>query len=266
MRWIIQENLNSIENYINVIYALENQNTEFIIVTIKNNKMLILDKETKIPLDNSDYLISEFVKSGSIMVYGSKALANIAKEMNLKPGSFLNSNFEFELLKDKFGDNLLNSELIIDNLYNLNPPWNEFFIRPTGNTKLFTGFKTNLSDFYVWKENVLNSNKYTGEDIMISPIQNILSEYRFFIVKNEIVAASSYIIDGQFNINGEVSSSMINYVKNMINIFSISDAYVIDIANTKEEFKKIIEFNNINTSGLYNSNAEDIVKALNKSF
>jgi hypothetical protein len=263
MKWLIQENLNSERNYLDVVEALIDLQTEFLIINLNHHMLSVVDFETKTIVENSDTIIDEFIKDAKVMVYGGKLLVDKTTSLHLKPGSFLNEDFDFTNLLKIYGSHLLNNEFNIGTLHSLQPPWEEFFIRPTGNNKLFTGLKMNISEFDAWKEKELLSTwKYESNILLVSTAKEILSEARFFIVDKKIAAYSSYMENNTFNKNEMVSAEMIAYAESMVLFHSLAEAYVMDIAQTPIGFK-IVEFNNINCSGLYNCNIKHIVTAIN---
>ncbi|MNV68283.1 hypothetical protein D3C71_1611220 [compost metagenome] len=83
-----------------------------------------------------------------------------------------------------------------------------------------------------------------------------------FIVAGQVVSGSSYMINGLFDVTQPVPSDVEEFAQKMIGIYSPAKAFVLDIAVIQEGLK-IVEINNINSSGFYNCNIEKIVKALN---
>lgn len=264
MKWLVQEFLNNQSNIIRVINALEELNVEYLIVNLnENNKMTVLDKEDKVPLDDSERILREFVQNADVMVYGSKTFALVADEMGLKPGSFMNEKFEFEEFRIALGNELLNNQFQVGELSELQPMGNKFFIRPTGNTKLFTGMVVSKNDFLQWQEREKTDNSpYNGQTLLISAFQEIIAEYRFFVVNQEIVTYSSYKVGGNIDTSCKPSKELLSYTEEMISKFPLSEAYVIDIAETSNGYK-VVEYNNINTSGLYGCNEIAFIKAIN---
>jgi len=262
MRWLVQEFLNNASNSIRIINALEKCSIDYLLIRVnKDNTLNVLDKESKIPLENSDEIFKNFISKERIMVYGSKTFAKIAKEIGLNPGSFMNELFEFEVFQQVLGDELLNNEFVVGELLDLNPIADIFFIRPTGNTKLFTGMTITKEEFLTWQERErVENSEYIGQSLMISPIQEIKAEYRFFIVNQEIVTSSSYKVGGEINTSRKASDELVAYTKSMVDIFPLATAFVIDIAETNNGFK-VVEYNNINSSGLYGCDEIAFVRA-----
>jgi len=265
MKWLVQELLNNSSNIIRISNALEKCSVDYLMVRVNNdNSLSVIDKETKIPLNNSEKVLQEFILKEKVMVYGSKTFAKIAKDMELEPGSFMNDNFEFEVFKRELGNELLNNEIVIGELSTLYPISEEFFIRPTGNTKLFTGMTITKEEFWGWQEREnIEGSPYIGQSLMISPIQRIKAEYRFFVVNQKVITGSSYKVDDKINSSRKPTAEIIGYAEQIVDKFPLAKAFVIDIAET-EKGLKVVEYNNINTSGLYGCDEVAFVRAINE--
>lgn len=265
MRWLVQENLNSTRNYMDIVDALVASDTYYLIVAFHDFTWKVVDKYTKQYLENSEEILDNFTKDKDVMVYGSKALAEFAEQQGYKPGSFHNENFDYSVLLEHFGNHMLNADVHIGTLFTLFPAWDRFFIRPSGNNKLFTGYVTTLEDFRKLEkeESAKEVSPYAGVDLVIAPYKQINTEYRFFIVDCRIVAHSSYAYAGTGCVDMYIPLSLIAFVRDMISIFRPAVAFVIDVAETNKGYK-IVEFNNINTSGVYSCDIYAIVQAVNK--
>ncbi|MFV1457627.1 DUF4343 domain-containing protein, partial [Bacillus mycoides] len=61
MRWLVQEFLNKGENSVRMMKALDECNTEYLLVKIEaGNTITVLDKETKVPVEDSDRVLNNF--------------------------------------------------------------------------------------------------------------------------------------------------------------------------------------------------------------
>lgn len=264
MKWLVQEFLNDNSNSTRMIDALDACLVDYLIIRLnRDNTFTVIDKEHKTPQVDSETLLREFVSGEHVMVYGSKTFANVTRSINLNPGSFMNDQFEFEVFKEKLGDELLNCEFIVGELANLHPTWDTFFIRPTGNTKLFTGTVVTKESFRLWqKQQSGKDSPYIGHTLMVSSVQEIEEEYRFFIVNQKIVTGSSYQVNKVPNTTRKPSDELLEYTQRMVDLFPLAPVFVIDIAKTNDGFK-VVEYNNMNSSGLYGCNEILIVQALN---
>lgn len=270
MKWLIQEMLNNSENVERMRKAVENEHEEYLFVKIEPDESLtVLDSKTRLPLQNSKNVLTTFLSSGNIIGYGSKKLDQIMRQLGVYPGSFSNPNFEMDRLRDEIGNELLNEGYQVGELHELEPKWERFFIRPTGNTKLFGGMTVTNAEFREWKKRESHpTSPYIGQSLMVSELKEIEAEYRFFVVNGSVITGSSYIVNGQRDITKKPPAEIVSYAQHMVNRFSLSTAFVIDIAKVKNGMK-IVEYNNFNTSGLYHCNEIEIVRAirlLNESF
>ncbi|MBE7114350.1 DUF4343 domain-containing protein [Bacillus paranthracis] len=265
MRWLVQEFLNKGENSVRMAKALDECNTEYLLVKIEeDNTLTVLDKETKVPVEGSDGVLNNFTNGHMVVVYGSKTLSDIAKTMGLYPGTFHNENFEFDVFRGWLGNELVNHDFVCGELQELTPIADKFFIRPTGNTKLFTGQVVTREEFLDWQEREnREGSPYEGQRLMMSPVRELLSEYRFFVVNQRVITGSSYQVNGKPDVTKPISGSLLNYVEGRVFEFWVADSYVIDVAETPDGFK-VVEYNNTNTSGLYGCDEVAIVQAINK--
>jgi len=114
---------------------------------------------------------------------------------------------------------------------------------------------------------VLN-HKYTSEyfkDVLsiVTPVKDILAEYRIFVINNKIVTGSLYRKDGkscvtQLDLNEPL---FLNLLKTVIPPFY--NSFVIDLCIVNEDdiiTVKIMEYNCINCSGFYDSDVNLLFK------
>lgn len=251
--WIIEFLEN--ENIVKLRTSLNNLNIDYILVEKKNGVYTILDKELLI---STDKIINQsFLKDfKSIFLYGSKYFVKEFKEYSFDT-DFLDYNNYFELLKE----DMLNNDIVIGTLKDLNPKEEVFFIRPLKNNKTINGQVITNEEFLKLKESFYLTEPciYDNELFLVSSIKDIKEEYRFFILDKKIIGMSSYSPNRELLI----SNDLIRYVEQKMKQIPI-DAYVIDIAINQDDSYKIIEFNNINASGIYNIDLNVFIKEINK--
>ena len=145
--------------------------------------------------------------------------------------------------------------------------WRSFFVKPY-TEKFFTGKvcesvddlqKIQLATSFIGNED--------DEIVRISPAVNIRDEVRFFIVGGEIISASLYKIKG-INKQARIDESHIAWqrCKQLIRDYGcLDDAFVMDLGlvgeMTHSHYWKIVELNNINSAGLYETDTDAIVNA-----
>lgn len=107
-----------------------------------------------------------------------------------------------------------------------------------------------------------NNTRLLQAELMVSPLKDIDSEYRFFIIGGEIVAYSGYV-----NSNGDVDwgtpagDDVVEYARIILSRYSIPNNTVMDIAKMRDNSFKVIEFNEIIASGIYESDIKAIITA-----
>lgn len=200
-----------------------------------------------------------------IFVLGSYTLAKIAKQKKWKPGAFLNNNFNYEKWNEKWSkENLLNGSAIIDTISKIDIPFEKFFTRPLHDTKSFSGSIFNKNDFLYWRNQILQAKSKqlnANTKIIVSELKTIYYEVRFFVVNKKIITQSIYKRGDKVIYDNLVSSDIINWTQSMVDKWCPAKAFVIDVAETPEGFK-IIEVNNINSSGFYNCDLNKFVIAI----
>lgn len=263
MKWLVQEFLNHNESVEKMMKGLESEGREYLLVRLnKDDSITVLDKETRVPLDDGEKLLDSFIESGQVIGYGSKRFDATLRRMEVHPGSFMNERFEMSYIRERIGGELLNPEFIVGELQYLNPEWETFFIRPTGGTKLFGGMVVSQSDFQEWQEREDHTGShYRGQTLMMAPLKDIEAEYRFFVVEGKVVTGSSYRIAGRLDTTRVPPIEVTRHAQAMVDKFQIAQAFVIDIAETNEDMK-IVEYNCFNTAGLYRCSPQDIIRAV----
>jgi hypothetical protein len=137
------------------------------------------------------------------------------------------------------------------------------FLRPN------SGYKTLPSGLVDVEKDLPNLTRYQrancskDELIYVSPPKDIKLECRFFIFNNEIVAQSTYLINGECITMENVPPECIKFVNKYLNFHKEKEnsAYVLDVALTDCGFE-LIETNGYFTSALYACNPEKIVQPL----
>lgn len=105
-------------------------------------------------------------------------------------------------------------------------------------------------------------NEY-NELVWVSSPKNIYNEIRFFIIGEQIITASYYKEKGQkkqYRID-ETHEAWDTCKRILHSNGYIDDAFVIDLGYNGEMWK-IVELNNFNSSGLYETNTDAIARAL----
>lgn len=271
MLWIIQGNLNANEGLNNLIQNLIDKNIDYKLVKTVPFTDIVVDFDVDINQYSEEDIPKLNLVDKNVVTFGSYSLALAAKKFGWKPGSFINDNYEFKKWKEGWGsENLLNGDAIQNKVKNIKEfvpeYWNKIFVRPTEDTKSFAGQVLSIEDFHRLIKNIMNNtdrNLDAETDIIISKVKPIHSEYRLFIVDKKVVTGSLYKL-GDLVITSEiVPLEVIEYAYKILDIWNPDKAFVLDIAITEDEGLKIIEINNINSSGFYKADISLIVESIN---
>lgn len=268
MHYIIQEDIFKEPHYKLIRATLDRLNLPYQVVRIFPfvNKIV----ETKyIPIDNNfdmdelpELIVPENTK---IFVFGAVKLAHICSEKNWYPGSRLNKNHDFEVYSEYYKDNLLNydskimkaSEEII---------WDteDKFIRPTKDTKSFNGKVYNK---HSWANIIEKSEARVLENtiIQVSSVKYIYKEIRFWVINGKIITGSQYILGKDVIYDSFYEEEALNFAQNMVDVYQIADAFVIDVCLTENGWK-IVECNCINCAGFYLSDVQKMIMELEYFF
>jgi hypothetical protein len=252
MHWVIQKTIFKPINYQALTESLTRNNVPFITVSIPPGTLNL----------NPDLA---GLNNNNVYVCGAIKMAKIAEQKNWYPGSFLNANYNFSIWLRELKDELLNADCLIGTLLDLDVSnLEKFFIRPTEDNKAFDGMIIERELFLSWRKSESKKEIQTLNVIVSSP-KKIYSEYRFFIVEYRIVTASLYKVQDNPLLSSHVPKNIVRYVESIIDRWLPSSSVVIDVAVTDDGFK-IIEFNNINSSGFYAIDIDKYVCAIEQAY
>jgi hypothetical protein len=256
MFWVIQSNLFKEESFSGLLDALVKSNTGYALVNTFESDMT--------PSINPE---------GPVYVTGSTSIKQVARN---KGWLYFDDNLNLELLLQKYGSYMLNTDAICGQLKDIEHVWDEFHIRPVMDDKAFAGEVTNWPEFVEWRERISKmdcDNSITTlrvtDRVVMSSVKNIKYEYRIFVVDGKVVTGSLYRDNGELrylNIDdqGQLEHVFIKcFVEDMVKIWCPNKAFAMDIADTGEEGFKIIEINSLNSSGFYKCDPLKYVAAIN---
>lgn len=144
-------------------------------------------------------------------------------------------------IRDAYGDNIIKGK-VLEGEQEYQMAYGQFMNRSMGDKK--------ITDDY---------------PIIISTPKNIVREYRFFVVNNEVITGSMYQESGQYfikNIDSFDYFSVSLFVEKMIERYSPDKSFVIDIAEMKDGSFKVVECNCINCSGFYSIDIRQVIREL----
>lgn len=207
-----------------------------------------------------------------IFVYGSVKLARLAKaHTDWLPGSFYGDNHRFEIHAPYYKEHLLNYNAAVFRFAET-ISWQQGetkFIKPYQDAKVFTGkvfTETKWNDFV--QESLLHPRTpmlHADTLVQASLPQPLTREARVWIVGGMIVASTYYRYHGDVPFEQQLPIDGVEFVKEMISLYTVADAFVMDIGLTHTGWK-IVEINCINSAGFYNLHSKSLFRALEAYF
>jgi hypothetical protein len=227
----------------------------------------------------------DFDNESNVIIFGSVKLAQVAATLNTKlyPCSFFNDNHDYMVYSKYYKENMLNHDSTIinlsDELPNNTPSL--FFARPTKDSKLWTGSVFMEHSYYELRDTLLKNNETILENgqtfkriahieeqqIQISPIKEIVSETRCFIIKGGVVTMSEYRRGNQTiyrNVDNDLELK--SKVQSLVDIYQPSEGFVMDVCELEDGSLKIVEINCLNCSGFYDIDMSKLIQGLVVNF
>lgn len=134
----------------------------------------------------------------------------------------------------------------------------DMFVKPSKDLKFFDGGVVKAGDTV---GQYIKSGRYRpgfeSETIVISPLVQIYTEYRFFVIEGEVITGSLYKRGNDIFPESYVPEYIMAKAREYAKIYSPSEIFVMDLADT-ENGVKIIEYNCWNCSGLYAVDAQKL--------
>jgi hypothetical protein len=250
MHWVIQQSIFKPGNYQLLTSALDAFGIGYTSVAIPNG---------------THDMTPDLALEGKVYVCGAIKLARIARDKGWGPGSFLNENFKFDIWLDQLGTDMLNADIACGTLANVQTGSQaHFFIRPLEDNKAFDGMVMDAEMLADWRRDPAKRH-LQDMDVIVSPVKQIYREYRLFVVKHKVVTGSVYKIGGRPEISSDVEDYVLDYARGVIGRWTPAESFVMDICLT-EQGLKVIEFNNINSSGFYACDVAKYVDAIQSAY
>lgn len=147
----------------------------------------------------------------------------------------------------------------------------DMLIKPDNDLKRFSGTivptgKT-LREVLEEKNELQTALKYPVETVLISNnIVEIEEEIRCYVVNKKVVTLSRYRKDNKYDVSDlkkEDQEKYSSYAQSIIdNVYAPSLEFTIDVAQLKNKELKVVEYNCLNASGLYECDTKALFTAL----
>lgn len=228
------------------------------------------------PFGSKKDLGSYFKSADCVIFYGSLGFGRQVKLEAWVPGVYCDlPKFECSyyyprvrqfLLNDRyfmlpFGDlaNRRTKEFILDTVGNNGA----VFMRPDGGDKLFSGTVVTVD---TWDADMRLIGFYDPPPesiIVVAEPTNLKEEWRLVVADGVVAAGSQYKDAGKLAILSGFPNDVKEYADEIIRHWAGPErCYVMDIARTKFDELKLIEYNSFSCSGLYACDKGEIVRAV----
>lgn len=246
--WILQNNIWKEEKYNQIFEYLDRYGIEYRVISLIPFSDSI---ELPCPPDQVE------------MVFGSIKFTELAEKQGVKIHA-KQDIFNYLEWVNRFEENCLNWDSKVELLGRLEFPFeHDVFIRPVLDDKSFSGTVLRAGDT-LSQIQFTTSKPIENIFVQVAPIKEIYSEDRFFVVDGKVVTGSCYKIGHRVvygNLDGKNLGSEM-FAQKMVNIWSPSDMFVIDIATCSDNQFKIIEFGSIHNCGFYDIDLSKLIQAI----
>jgi ATP-grasp domain, R2K clade family 3 len=207
----------------------------------------------------------------NVICFGSYSMRHVAKREQWQPGVFdlFEQDFQQQLLH--WGEHMLNAGSVVTPFADAVFTADEMFVRPVDDSKYFAGKVFAREDFTEWQRKVCqleldDSTSLTPRTlIQMAPPVTIHAEYRFWVVKGEIITQSLYKRGDRVIYSSEVDDRLVHYVKERIAQWMPHESFVIDVCDTPQGMR-IVEINTLNSAGFYAADVQRLVLALEDAY
>lgn len=197
-----------------------------------------------------------------VFFFGSSNAGMVAKKKyDWNPGHFINENFTMEKYLPAFGEHMLNSDGKILHVTHEVLLQGEYFFRPVGDGKEFTG---QVFDAEEWYRYIENNDSLLDLTFMVASPKTTQQEIRCWMIDGEPVTISQYKIGARGNyLNMDHNEEAILFARKMAKIYQPARAFCLDICLYNDEYY-IVELGCINHCGFYDANMGKLIDALEK--
>jgi hypothetical protein len=255
--WVLQSNLVKDAQVRSFEVAFQTMNLSFIKVAIKPFSDGFID-EPRLP-------------HTEVIPYGSTTLMRIALQRGWS-GLFYNDAFQVPIWSIHRRD-MLNGDADVMTAreagirFSRDDQERRWFIRPTEDFKAFSGIAAPARELARLMTSGEGSTFGFTPDttVAVSKPKIIRREWRYFVVAHQIVSGSVYRVGGEQCVYREDDQGTLREAAAMAKDWLPHDTCVMDVAET-EDGNRVVEFNCLNASGLYDHDVPAIVRAVSDRF
>ncbi len=277
MYYIIQENVFREQHYDMLRESISRLGLPFTTVRIFPfiEKIINLEDSSVQDAISGAYNVDELPDfdpgTDNVFVFGAIKLARIVAKRGWNPGSMMNENHDYLVYKEHYRENLLNYDSQIFDVSD-KFSWNfdeKKFIRPTQDTKSFTGKVFGEKEWEEFIENQLHNYKSDIFNektlIQVSTVKEIYKEIRFWVVDGKVITGSQYRLGNQTIYDEYFEDEAEEFAQSMVDKFQLAKAFVIDVCLTDHGWR-VVECGCINCAGFYKADLQKVICALEDLF
>ena len=203
--------------------------------------------------------------------FGSYSMRHVARREGWSPGVFDLYEQDFTRQREHWGAHLLNASSVVTTFQDARFDRDTMFVRPTTDSKCFAGGLFSREAFTTWQRAVCalrveDGSTMTPEtEIQLAQPVELHAEYRYWIVKGQVITRSLYKRGNRVFSSAEVEPRVDRYVAERVNEWQPHDAFVIDVCDTDAGLK-VVEINTLNAAGFYAADVQKLVLTLEETF
>jgi hypothetical protein len=257
MHWILHRNFLSETAWDALVAALERFDIDY----------SVHDVVPKV----GDLLPEPQLSHQNVICIGSYSMRHLATKNGWYPGIFDLFAQDFEQQRLHWGDRMLNFNSVVCTVEAAEILDVPIFVRPAQDTKTFSGRVFQPDEFRDWQRAIADPLSNHGTSltpqtlIQLSQPVAIYAEYRFWIVKGEIITQSLYKRGSQVIYDSDVDERLALFVIDRLAEWLPHETFVVDVCDTPDGIK-IVEINTLNSSGLYAADVQRLVLALEDAY
>lgn len=225
---------------------------------------------------SDDIDFNEYSEDDCVIFYGSIGHANlIRKKSKWIPGIFYNQkaydcknyypalgpyllNSNYMLIP--FGDLLRQKEFLFDKLGSRDT----IFIRPDYGGKSFTGTIVYKETFEKFIDTIGFGQLDFGTLLVVSEPRNLVAEWRFLVVENQVVTGSQYRNEFGLKYKADYPAEAFELAQKVAKSYNPDKAWMVDICQTKEGNFYLLEIGCFSCAGIYLCDREIMIREVSR--
>lgn len=136
-----------------------------------------------------------------------------------------------------------------------------YHVRPSHEDKAFNG-KVYTND--CWERMVSLRDVPPDMEVFISPVEQIVAEYRCWVIGGEVIEISRYLTRGELDL-GRITSPEHHIwlaAQSIADVFLPEDIVVMDVVELEDGTVKFLEFNSFHSSGWYAADIDHVLDSV----